>query len=235
MNPLMLAGLMGVGKGLAAGNPQSSQSANNMAQLGQGLGAYARKRSMDNRINNAKPWGGLPQSPPPSQSPMPSPPVPNSTPPIPSGGVPGVTQAPPQMPPPPMANPNSPIPPGTPGVPPINGGYYNPLDQPDQISAGAPAAGGRIVTRPTKMLLGERGPEAVVPMRQPRPGNPTSSLVSPAAFMPGMGRLPIMPRYEGSQPGELRTPPPVAAPSGPIRGTQPGYGPKVPPVRFGRR
>lgn len=176
---LFAAGLAGVGQGMAAGNPQSAQMAQNYGQAGGALGRGFHSYMGANRGSGEQPGAqghGLPGGQ--------------------SGDFGGETGSPDAFP----GVPQPPQPPVAPG---------SPYDE--------PAAQGGIFNKPTRVLLGERGPEAVVPLRGQGAG-----IVSPSAMLPGMGSMPRQPRYEGSHPGEIRTPPPIM-PGGRIgNGSLPG-------------
>src|SRR5215468_5671718 len=125
----------------------------------------------------------------PSEWPRPAPGGPPPGPPSPAGAPPGPPPGPPVGPPPPAGPPGPPgsrpgpplLPPNTPPMPPVR----------------AMATGG-VVTEPTLALIGEAGPEAVVPLRdyQPTPYQPPQPTVEQSLRNLGTGFAP------GQQPPE---------------------------------
>jgi hypothetical protein len=85
------------------------------------------------------------------------------------------------------------------GMPPPNADQtamsMDPTTGSGELAGLSPLAHGRIVTQPTKALLGERGPEAVVPLN-PNPQN----RVTPAILDS------LTPRYRGGDKLHLRVP-----------------------------
>lgn len=174
----------GGGGGIPSSMPQKNNPYGSLAAAGVG----AARGLMRPPVNNGPRMGG-PQiqqaqgaapnmnTPPPA---MPARPNPGAQGAAPIGG-PGITQpVPPPTPPvgstPPIPGAQSnmsPSPAGQPGMPPVQSDMMSaPMDQ----SGGM--AGGRVVSKPTVALLGEKGPEAVVPMNSNK-----DNKVRPAALM----------------------------------------------------